>query len=350
MKTDYSYQTKAAKQVLKKAMEKKYSAAVLAAAPGAGKTTISHHIINNYVRLFPHAKIVVITQGQNILRQQYLKELSNANIPINFSFGDVESQAQVKVCIAQNLDLIHEADLLIVDEAHNYFFAKQIQGFIRRTNPKHLVLMSGTPSIFVRKNKEAGYNKYYIHAIAAEELSQNNVFSGVDMDVIQIEDNNPSNMIKDVIKIAQKRGDNLSKIMIACPSISFAKQVAMQLTSMGRKCSVSTSTNDKDSLEIANFKSGKTDILIVVGRGILGFNDSEITCLFDFRSSSNVDASYQLFARVLRRHPKGLRKVYYRISNRKNYNKQVLMLHKIVALMKSDIFAGFNGSNLKMVI
>ena len=99
-------------------------------------------------------------------------------------------------------------------------------------------------------------------------------------------------------------------------------------------------------------KNGKYDTLVVVQRGILGFSDNDITGLFDLRCSTNVDISNQLFARVLRKHPNNVKKFYYRAGEKhnKDFNSQVVMLHKVRSLMRKDIFKGYDGTNLTVSI
>ena len=119
---DYSYQITAADIVLKNALSNKYLASILAACPGSGKTTVSHYVINNYLKMFPKARVLVLTEGQNVLANQYLSELVNPNIPINFSFGPIGSDVQVEVGIPQSINKRSQDtyNLLIIDEALNY--------------------------------------------------------------------------------------------------------------------------------------------------------------------------------------------------------------------------------------
>lgn len=352
MKTvDFSYQTKAAAQVLEDALSGKYIASVLAACPNAGKTTISHHIINMALVRNPLAKIVVLTEGQNTLKNQYLSELQSPNIEINFTFGELNSNAQVRVGLPQSIDQLswNEIDLLIVDEAHNFYMAPMMRDIVNKFKPKAQVLMTGSPTKYNKANSEALFKKpYAIYYISAEDLKDLGVFSGVDVDVVRtFNKDNPTQSIKDMLAQAKRNGDNLDKIMIACPSIEYAVEVARYLRSIGRIVAISTSENDKDDSEIVRFKQGLANTLVVVNKGILGFNDKEMVVLFDMKSSSNLDASFQLFARVLRTHPDNKRKAYYRLAD-KDYNKQVMFLHKMIALMERKIFVGFNGKNLKL--
>ena len=351
-KPNYSYQKKAAKQVLKNALSDNYIASLLAATPASGKSTISQICLNRYIQTYPSSRIVVLTEGQSPLKENYLNELKNSHIDINFTFGEFGSDSQVQVGLPQSIDNIkwEEIDLLIVDEAHNFYFAPTVRNIIKKYKVKHQILMTGSPSEFNLHNQITNGKKYGIYYISAEDLQKNGVFSGVDMDVFRSSDRkNPHRTIKELISFAKSRRDNLSKMMIACPTVEYAKSVKDYLTVQGRKVSLSTADTDKDNEAIAAFKANKTDTLVVVNKGILGFNDKGITFLADLKSSSNVDASNQLFSRVLRTHPEGLRKTYMRASTgTKDFNKQVVILHKIVALMKRDFFKQYNGNNLKI--
>ena len=347
---DYSYQDKAAQIVLKNALNTSYKASILAACPNAGKTTISHKIINNYISMFPKANIVVLTEGQNTLKNQYLNELNTPNVDIKFTYGSFGSGAQVQVGLPQSINNLKwdKIDLILVDEAHNFYLADMVQSIIKKLNPKHQILMTGSPTKYNLYNKDVFTKNYGIHYIAADELKEMGVFSPVDVDVAKVSyKKNPTQTIREVLSQATLNNDNLSKIMVACPNISYARQVGEYLISIGRKVSLSTSKNDKNDIQIQKFKSGETDTLIVVGKGVLGFNDKNMTFLADLRSSSNLDTSYQLFARVLRTHPEGIRKTYYRVAD-SDYNKQVITLHKMISLMQKDIFKGFTGNNIKL--
>ncbi len=348
---DYSYQKNASDQVLRNALDSKYLASILAACPSAGKSTISHMVINKYITLRPNARVLVLTEGQNNLKNQYLDELTEPNTEINFSFGDFKSDAQVRVGIPQSINDLDwsQIELLIVDEAHRFFLEPMVQDIIKKLNPLHTILMTGSPTKYNLHN-QTQRTQYGIHYISADQLIDRGVFSAVDMDVVRVLDTkDPHRTIMKVLVDAEQKKDDLTKMMIACPNIAYAKKVADHLKYTGRKVSLSTSKNDPNDEKIKEFKSGETDVLIVVGRGILGFNDKNVTFLADLRSSDNLDASYQLFARVLRRHPKGTKKSYIRVAD-KDYNKQVLTLHKIKALMEEKIFKGYNGKNLKMEV
>ena len=351
-KPNYSYQNKAAKQVLKNALCGKYVASCLLATPSSGKTTIAQRCIRSYLELYPSSRVAVLTEGLSSLSEQFIDELNNSHIDINFTYGTFGSDTQVQIGLPQSIQKLNwdEIDLLIVDEAHNFYTAPTVQNIIKKYKVKHQILMTGSPSEFNLHNQTTSGKKYGTHYISAECLKRNNVFAGVDMDVTNVTDKkNPHKTIKEVLKDAKGENYDLSKMMIACPSVAYAKSIHDYLKSIGRKVSISTAETDKDNAAIAAFKTDETDTLVVVNKGILGFNDKGITFLADLKSSENLDASNQLFSRVLRTHPQGKRKAYVRVGQgSKNYNKQVFALHKIEALMKRHIFKGYNGKNLSI--
>jgi superfamily II DNA or RNA helicase len=346
--SDYKYQTHSADKIFKDALNASNKAAVLAACPGSGKTTISHIAIQKYIQKYPNANVLVLTHGQNILKNQYIESLESPHVDISFTFGEFESGAQVLVGLPHSIGKypLQEVDLLVVDECHEYYLKTMVQNIIKTLKPKHQILLTGSPSEFNLLKSQG--EKYAITYIAGNDLISNDVFSDVTMDVVPVDyqKNSRASMVQ-MYDHAQKKGQDLSKIMVAAINIREAQNVAYYLRSIGRNVALSTSKNDKSNRAVKDFKDGKFDTLVVVMRGILGFSDNDITGIFDLRCSQSVDISNQLFARVLRKHPKNIRKFYYRCGEEcGNFDDQVIMLHKIDALMRRDIFVGYNGDNM----
>jgi superfamily II DNA or RNA helicase len=351
--SDYSYQIHSANQVLKNALKFFSKASVLAAAPGSGKTTISQIVISKYLKKFPQAKVLVLTHGQTLLKDQYIDSLNNPNVEIDFTYGAFDSDAQVRVGLPQSIKKLewNKVDLLVVDECHEFYLRPMVQGILRDLKPTHQVLLTGSPSEFNRLKKEG--KKYEITYICGNDLMDNNVFSNVEMDVVPIKNkkNAKENLCK-MLDHAKRKGEDLSKIMVAVKTIKDANIVSEYLKSIGRNVALSTSKDDRNNLVVNEFKAGKFDALVVVCRGILGFSDNNITGLFDLRRSSDVDISNQLFARVLRKHPNNVKKFYYRYGDKKtkDFNSQVIMLHKIKAMMRRDLFRAYDGTNMTVRI
>jgi len=85
----WHYQEKAAEDALAEAMRS--GKAVLAMFCGGGKTTTSQLIIKKFIkRNGNQSRILVVTENNNALKQQYLVELINAHVPIDFTYGDID--------------------------------------------------------------------------------------------------------------------------------------------------------------------------------------------------------------------------------------------------------------------
>lgn len=347
--SNYQYQQDVALKVLSQTLDGKYIAGVVGAAPGSGKTTISFHYINEYVRKFPNAKVLVLTHNMNVLKNQYLGDLSNAHVRINFTFGDFRTDAQVKVGIPAsiaNLDWT-KIDLLVVDEAHEYWGEKMVTDIYKTLTPNHVLLLTGSPSSFVMHNKAVdvkyrGHKKYYIEFVAGSDLAANNVFAPVTLDCVG-SGASTKESLQNALNRAQSQKYDMSKIMIACKSTEEAQIVSYQMKLMGRKVALSTSNNDSDSEQFESFLKGQTDVLVVVRRGILGFSDNNLTLVIDMKCSSDLDVRNQLFARSLRKHPNGTRKAYLTVPSKNKAKNEVAMLKRLMAFMNRDVFSTYAG-------
>jgi hypothetical protein len=345
--SNYQYQTTTALDVLNNTLSGNYIAGVVGAAPGAGKTTISFIFINEYVRKFPNAKVLVLTHNLNVLKDQYLNDLNNSHVRINFTFGDFRTDAQVRVGIPASIKDLNwdKVDLFVVDEAHEFWGMPMVTKIYKDLAPKHVLLLTGSPSSFTMHNYAVdttykGKKKYYINYIAGSDLTANNVFASVSLDSVQATGTTAEKLAK-ALNRAKSKGYDMSKIMIACKNVEQAGIIAYQMKLAGRKVALSTSNNDSDSKEFKAFVNGDKDVLVVCRRGILGFSDNNLTLVIDIRCSPDLDVRNQIFARVLRKHPSEVTKAYITVS--KSLNKEVLMLQKLIDFTKRENFAKYMG-------
>lgn len=347
--SNYQYQQDIALKVLNNTLNGNYIAGIIGAAPSAGKTTMSFHYINEYVRLFPNAKVLVLTHNMNVLKDQYLNDLKNAHIKINFTFGTLQSEAQVKVGIPASIDKLDwtKIDLLIVDEAHEYWAEKMVTDIYKKLAPNHVLLLTGSPSSFVMHNHAVdrvykNNKKYFIEFVSGSDLTTNNVFAPVTLDCVNSGETTAKSL-ENALNRAMSQGYDMSKIMIACANTEQANIISYQMKARGRKVALSTSNNDSDSEQFEAFLKGDKDVLIVLRRGILGFSDNNLTLVIDMKCSSDLDVRNQLFARALRKHPKGVRKAYISVPSKNKAKKEVSMLKKLINFMNRDVFSTYMG-------
>jgi hypothetical protein len=225
-----------------------------------------------------------------------------------------------------------------VDEAHHYWGEKMVNEIYYGLNPKHVLLLTGSPSVFTRHNiaaKAKNMKQYFIHYISGEDLIENDVFSEVAVNTSITEGSTRIRLARAFDKASTCKY-NTDKVMVACSSCEEAEIAKNVMKDLGYKVSLSTSDSDKDSVEFKKFLDNTNNCLIVANRGVLGFSDPNLTLLIDMKCSSDLDNRFQLIARVLRKHPKNIRKAY--ISVGKDIKKELTVLKGCVNMIKREVF------------
>lgn len=348
--------------------------AVLAACPSAGKTIMSICFIDLYLKLNPDHRVLVLTHGTSILRSQYHDEIlklhpSFSSCVLSPGDNDISNEeCQVIVSLPQTLNALTKLpkfNLVVVDEAHQYYFATMVQDIIKKCKVDNQLLLTGTPSPFI-----AG--KFDIIPVTVDQLLNldmvndlntimvpstydftNNDFNQdyelkVDVKIKDVDtDNTLDNLMKELSSKIKK-----DKTLIACRNIEQSVQVANYFKNKNINFALSNHENDKESAEIARFKMDKKcSVLIVVFRGILGLNIPEMVNVVDMTTSQNFDRIFQLMCRVLRKHPNGNAKFFYKVfpqSMEEWYNNVMVAT---LCLTNDKYFSLYNGKDfMKMVI
>jgi superfamily II DNA or RNA helicase len=359
---------------------------VLAACPSAGKTIMAINCIEDFLQKNPNSKVIVLAHGTTILRTQFHDVLEEIKPDFTYkladNFSEYDETKAVNVCLPQTLNRksLKKIDLLVVDEAHQFYFGeKMVKDIIKKTKPRRQLLLTGTPSIFIREKHpiipvtlntifdEGMVSDVYVEIATSSynfdiyDYNQNDELK----ESIQFKDSETKKTLDDLIaKIVERlksiRGNEyvnllpewlptlkrLQKTMIACKSQRQAIQVKNYFDKIGVKSALSISDIDYDSVEIENFKADPDClILIVVGRGILGFNYPELVNVVDMTTSMNVDRVYQLFCRVVRKHPNGLQKLFFKVAPNTLSDYYKYVMTGVLALSDEYYFTHFNGKN-----
>ena len=375
---------------------------LFAACPSAGKTLMTTYIVEVHLKQNPDNKVMICTHGTTILRSQFHDAL--VEYKPNYTYALIESQSdyikaiednvQVLVCLPQTLRLINELskiDLLVVDEAHHFYLspkAKMIKDIIRKTNVKKQLLLTGTPSKFIYENLKLDKDEYHLIPVTLNTIYDEGMVSEAYVEVassnynFDFDNYNDDNELKTSIhfkkddtnkslddlldkaveKLRSFRGNpyanitpnwniflsELKKTMIACRSIEQAKQINDYFKKKNINTALSTSENDVDSIEIKRFKD-ETDclVLIVVYRGILGFNMENLVNVIDMTMSHNIDRIYQLFSRVVRVDRKNLtqKKLFLKVASNMltDYFKHIMTA--VLMPTEEEFFTKYNGKN-----
>ena len=364
---------------------------VLAACPSAGKTIMSIAFIDKFIKENPASRVLVLTHGTTVLRSQYAEEVGK--LKPEFTWSNIEGKkdlenntSQVFIALPQTLKraILPQFDLIVIDEAHHFYFADMVQRIIKKAKHKYQLLLTGTPSPFIRKsypiipvtvNQLLDYDM--VEDIIVELASSTYNFNQKDYnnlfelkDDVTINETETISTLDLLLKSVTKRlksvfkNDSvkyanvghitgwklalmsLSKTMIACKSQHQAKQVARYFQSKGIGVALSISDTDIDSEEMGRFKTDKDClILIVVARGILGFNFPEMENVIDMTASQNIDRIFQLMARVLRKHPNGKKKLFFKIASHYLEEYFEFIMTCVLCLTDENYYTKFNGKN-----
>jgi superfamily II DNA or RNA helicase len=360
---------------------------VMAIAPGGGKTETSIQIISDYLQENPDDKVLVLTHSTNVLLTNFYTRLEEINVGFTYSTNyDVNSQ--VHLTLPANEKKIYSAGcqygLIVIDEAHEEYLATRVQRIIERLNPKKQILLTGTPSKFI------GDDDFDVHFVAANEISEkwfaklqielvasnyewvgnynsdNEVttrFNYTYEDTIETlnsvldklihrlktrlkpeEFNHPNFLAK--IKSWAFAYKSLGKTLIYTKRTLQADMIYEILKDKGVNVGISHSKNDGDSTEIDAFKAGKYDVMVVVDRAKLGFNDVNLMNIIDMSGTHNIDMIYQIFCRVLRGGPE-MSKYYLKVTPKRLENMALTHISTCGALMLTDreYISTYNGRN-----
>lgn len=353
---DYSFQMEAAQKICRDVENPMYIGALLNGAVGSGKTMILVYALNTITENNPNAKILFLAHAQNSLKQQTLDTFSDPNSPVkpSFTFGTLaDVERQVTVAIPQEfyrLKQQYQFEYVVVDECHQWLNSKSIaRNIIKRFGINKLILASGTVSKFVRFNKTTSGKKYAITIVAGEEVRRLGLYSALSLDLVRVYDpSDTQSALKAAFEKSKRSGDTAHRPVVVCANCKQASQVKFYLEFRGYSVALATSKNDPENLEIEKFKSGYRTALILVARGLVGLNIPMADLMIDFKGSTNVENVLQYAARLFRQHPDGRKKCFIRITTPTNWNRDVILLHKVLSLSKEDIIRNFTGNNLEV--
>jgi superfamily II DNA or RNA helicase len=380
MKTLREYQKRALKKLTITGIN------ILSICPSGGKTfTATEFALNPIFR-----RVLILAHGTNVLKTQWSEEFDERKIAYS---NDINSNERFIITIPQNITHkdIGQFDLLVVDEAHEFYLAdKMIKNIIAKAKPKCQLLLTGTPSKFIKEGFKpvivSGvevYNEGYLanpylgcvtsaYSLDAEQFDahsgdvKNSVHETKKLVKISFEmlikemlnRLTDAGMMKDspnLLSVVNAAGfkkaasfmfGKLEKTMISARNIEQAVMIQDILNKYGVNNLISTSEDDVDSVNVELFKKDPSiQVLTVVRRGILGLNMPELINVVDFTGSRNIDRIYQLYARSLRKY-KNKDKFFFKLCYGLNKDVDALFMQAALCLNNYDFISQYNGKNL----
>lgn len=370
---DYQIETLAKLNILLKSNKE----VVLAAAPNSGKTFMT----TSFIKDNPTSTFLILTHGTVVLENQWREALETAGIPSS----KIPGQHKVTYGLPQTLHKKKQKfDYLVVDEAHEFYFATMVQKIKKQVGAKKIILLTGTPSKFIKQG-------YPVITVAALDLIKrghsSDLYIGMvsttaklkDADHNDIGDLSPTGErkvektiasdMKELLKQIQMRLteidhiknnplpkntrshwanslNQLQKTMFKCSSIKQAELVQKYLKDEGVEALLSHSKLDADSSNIEKFKTDNSTALVVVDRAILGFNMTDLVNVVDLSCSKNIDRTYQLYARVMRKSAKYKNKYFFKFAPEGGMELHKWYMNAALSLMSEEFISKYNGKNL----
>jgi superfamily II DNA or RNA helicase len=335
---------------------------VLAMCPSSGKTETIIYYLNEQYNLNPNLKVLILPHSTNVLLDNFYQRLESRNVDFTYS-SDVNDDVNVHVVLPQNHNrIVGHYDLIIIDEAHENYLAKTIQGIIKKTQSQKEILLTGTPSKFI------GKKDYKFFFVALSDIDKS-LLPKLRVEIVESEyqwngnycyerelkksykfkTKETNNILKKVFDSVLKCDEkSIKKTIIVCRDINHSKLVKSYLDSIGFCSEISNSENDKNSELVSKFKNNEFNILIVVNRARLGYDDADLINLIDISGTLNPNIIYQMMARVLRGTDSHQKK-YIRITSKDDdiYNSEIATSVALM-LMHKKYIEKFNGLNFNL--
>ena len=375
---------------------------VLGSCPSSGKTEMAIEAMIRLIESGEVNRVLILAHSTNVLKENFYNRLIEY-----FNLEDIEVMrgqknynydCAIQVMIPQNINhVIGNFDLIITDEAQHNVLAEggNYARIVSMVNPKFQLLLTGTPSKFVKENALSDDEPYHINTVGMDmigfehfhdvrfdlikssyrftndDFNQNqDLFTDVVLSYADTETTINNVIVGAVRNVALRNGvvlptnsdfvaegrklvreGKFGKTLIMCRNIEQANQTASIISTLFKvNVRVSQSANDTESKELERFKAGKFEFLCVVKRAREGYDDNKVVNLIDITMTHNIDLIYQMFCRVVRLDKTNPNpKLYMKVTSNAEGMPEYTLAIMTAALMLGNTtnLARFNGSNFR---
>lgn len=410
---DFAYQTPIIEKSLEHLLNKQNTC--IAAAPNSGKTymatRISEELCKNHnakILILAHGQSILRTQWDTRLSEFGVETTLDVE---DIKKGKNNILIQLPHSIYK-LDL-PKFDYVIVDEAHQFFHAKgsrkgvdaktkesMMQQILDKVKCKAILALTGTPSKLIAKGgfeiipysgldlhlagraaphytglfttnfnlKDSDFNKE--DNLKAHKYGNKRVKEALEELLVQFDkrlrmkwgEKLGGSLIEEHEYIGKPLSDlakkfvskNLEKTLVIAHGQQQAKFICNWFNHKKQsiKAVVSVSEDDKNSDELYRFMDDPSiQVLVVVGRGILGFDMPELVNVVDMSMTRNPDIIYQAMCRVVRQYPGKPKKwkFFFKLITVNDEAMYSLYMNAALMLMFPDFLTTYNGKNLKQM-
>lgn len=386
----YQYQV----EVGAKLLNSEWAKLLLAGVPNFGKTLMAACIASLKFEDKSNIRILFLTHNTGVLRDNVDDQFKDLRLDFKYQVlkreDDFDSTANMVICLPATInqrDILPQFDLVIIDEAHEYYGRKKgdgltmVQRIIERVGATQQLLLTGSPSSFV--NDDTFYKEFvsgievYDAGNSAEVITEIDTssflvkekdfnrdgdirydyhFDGkiinytLDDLMMKIEERVKTNFVTPThhkLRVLDKIFGKweMPRTMIACRNISAAKKVYQYFKKRNINVVLSTKDDDTDDVITVQYKRDQTQrVLVVVRKGVLGYNDPSLEYVIDMTLSTNIDRIFQLWNRATRKNGDN-KKHFIKIVPSTEVDFYRLRMCGVLSLIHPYNFRNFNGTN-----
>lgn len=374
---------------------------VMAGAPGCGKTNMGLQVASYFLKNSKRGCVVVLAHGTNLIRQQWIDRAKQAEVEDDTVLVDplykTPLQGQkIFVTLPQTLvnrKVTSRVNLLIVDEAHQRYASKQVKDLIKKLKPKKILLLTGTPSYFIKHD-------YSMSSITLSEMRKHNVVCNPQIQLVlstynyqMKEYNSQDNLRKEfspakdeenfdlllaqLTQILQSKArtnpklyrrfrqiskkpfwkemvEVLDKTMLVCRSQKQAKRVQDYMEKQGVESIISISDLGDGNEELEEFKTSDKRVFIVVNRGTIGFDYDKLTNVIDMSGTLNINLLFQMLCRIVRPNweEPNKTKLFIKMANPDTIYQTRRIMNFVLGMAYPEIYNEYKGNfkAMKVVI
>jgi superfamily II DNA or RNA helicase len=378
---------------------------VAAAATSAGKTYLTAAKFELYYKMGiikPTEKVLILAASQTILRDNFLGQFDDFGIK-SFTYCGIQNKKDLELAIKNKTQVIitipqtiekyanklKNVKWVVVDEAHNWYFASTITNIINEIKPKYRFLLTGTPFKFnLRKND------FIIDYTSVRQLYESKLISDVTLKVLHssvelhqldyvkilghLKESKQivkgdlvdslNQVVKQLIKIlglVNKNWNNINNISKNYISVFNKMEKSIIYTNGKDECDCiyeclklnkvsslkSHSSDNQDAVE--TFRLFKEDdsikVLIVVNRGKEGFNFPELYNIIDFSYTQDFATTMQMIGRLLRLSKKKTDKVFYKVAPKNTSLYFMDWMNYLIQLFDNEWYETYTGRNAREI-
>jgi superfamily II DNA or RNA helicase len=336
----------------------------VAATTGFGKT----ELLAKFMEDRPTKRFLILAHGQTSLRKNFFDRLAS-NPALSPSLmelvpsgkASIRNKAKaandfrIVVALPQSfhrtLEVMKDFDYLVVDEAHHFYAgvgSTWYQKILAWHGGRKQILLTAS-HYYLRNIPKVFFSRE--EALHAGQLADVSIALVPTSTKIETRDYTEDGDLKSEVKVQDSLGYILGllspgnmPLLIARHSQESADELGVYLKEHSSlRIAVSHAKVDSESEHLNGFKDGAYDVCVVVQRGSLGFDFTDLSTYVDATFTRSLTRLEQMLGRVSRQSKDGRKKRFIRLASAGRMEETELLTTAVLALGISEIYRTWEG-------